>query len=175
MFGYTYKKGLSTKADQAKAAEWYEKAARAGNVDAQYNLGRHYERGLGRKQDFRQAVEQGHQRAIYMGRLYKQGTGVKQDDKQALEWFTRTGEHGHAGAIFQVAVFYINGRGVKQNVIYGYFYAAMAREMGYQRAEDLIVFLEKNLSQEQLETAHKVTQKSYRHCARRKKFDRYFC
>jgi len=56
--------------DDAKAAEWFSKAAEQGNVDAQYNLGRMYGAGQGVPQDrskalelFHKAAAQGHEEA----------------------------------------------------------------------------------------------------------------
>jgi TPR repeat protein len=53
--------------DYQKAKKWYEKAAKQGHVDAQYNLGCCYGKGVGVSKDtneatkwIRKAAEQGH-------------------------------------------------------------------------------------------------------------------
>ena len=53
-------KGLgrsATSQDYAKAREWYEKAAAAGNVDAMISLGLLYNSGQGVAQDYAKARE----------------------------------------------------------------------------------------------------------------------
>lgn len=45
--GVRYDKGQGVPQDFAKAIEWYQKAADAGNTDAMCNLGIHYQRGQG--------------------------------------------------------------------------------------------------------------------------------
>ena len=53
-----------------KAAEWFKKAASAGNVYAEYNL----------------------------GRCYLDGLGVEQSNALALEWLQKAQAQGHSGA-----------------------------------------------------------------------------
>ena len=55
------------KADKAKAAEWYLKAAQKGQADAQNNL----------------------------GLLYKNGEGVPRDFNKAMEWFVKSANQGN--------------------------------------------------------------------------------
>ena len=43
--GCCYRSGSGVKKDKLKAAEWYEKAASAGDTDAMLMLGKMYERG----------------------------------------------------------------------------------------------------------------------------------
>ena len=70
------------KKDYAKAVEWYEKAAAAGNASAMINLGVDYERAIGVAQDYGKAREwfqkaiviSGNAYALYnLGVLYDQG------------------------------------------------------------------------------------------------------
>ena len=62
--------GLAVKQDHKAAVEWYQRAARAGNADAQRNLGTMYQLGLGVAQDrlrayawYYAAAERGHPKA----------------------------------------------------------------------------------------------------------------
>lgn len=52
-----YYNGDGTTKDDAKAAEWYQKAAEQENVFAQYNLGVMYDKGEGVPRDAAKAVE----------------------------------------------------------------------------------------------------------------------
>ena len=49
-----------------QAVRWYKEAAKRGDADAQYNI----------------------------GRLYYDGKGVRKDDKKACKWFLASAEHG---------------------------------------------------------------------------------
>ena len=90
---------------------------------AQYNLGGMYSKGVGVKQDHKEAVEwirkaaaQGHAVAQFnLGFRYDAGKGVKQDLKEAVMWFRKAAEQGDAGAQYNLGQMYDNGRGVKQD------------------------------------------------------------
>lgn len=85
----------------AELKEVYEKA-KAGDMNAQYELGNCYMTGKIVYQDFEQALiwlnkaaEQGEPFAMYnIGILYSCGHGVKQNCSIAQQWFTRANENG---------------------------------------------------------------------------------
>ena len=64
MFGHGVDK------DEAKAVEWYTKAAEQGDKDAQYAL----------------------------ALCYQNGTGIAKDEAQAKDWLTKAVEQGHEPA-----------------------------------------------------------------------------
>lgn len=90
----------------AKAAEWFSKAAEQGHVQAQNNLARLYLEGRGVEQSdakaaewFVKAAEQGNAQAQYaLGQMYQAGRGVEQSDAQAAEWFRKAADQGVAEA-----------------------------------------------------------------------------
>ncbi len=100
-----------------------KKAARGGEVEAQFVLGCSYYSGAGVSQDderavlwFTKAAEQGHAASQYLlGDCYYNGTGVSQDYKQAALWFTKAAEQGHKEAQFSLANCYGFGLGVSQD------------------------------------------------------------
>ena len=57
---------------------WYRRAADAGDVGAQYNL----------------------------GVIYREGEGVEADATQAVAWFRRAADAGYAEAQFNLGVFF---------------------------------------------------------------------
>ena len=63
---YAYGQGGLTK-DEAKAVEWFQKAAEAGNAIAMHNLGNCYEYGKG---------------------------GLTKDKAKAMEWYWKAAEAG---------------------------------------------------------------------------------
>ena len=81
--------------------------AKAGDVDAQSDLGYAYRDGQGVPQDdaqaaawFRKAAEQRGDAAdqYNLGLAYANGKGVPQDYAQAAAWFRKAAEQGHAAA-----------------------------------------------------------------------------
>src|SRR5579862_7590452 len=70
-----------------KAAEWYQKAAHAGNISAQNNMGWLYEEGKGVERDYGKAADwypmAAHAGDLsaqnVLGWLYEEGKGVEQD------------------------------------------------------------------------------------------------
>ena len=68
--GVMYKNGRGVQQDNAKAVEWYRKAAEQGHANAQYKL----------------------------GVMYKNGSGVQQDNAMVVEWYSKAAEQGHANA-----------------------------------------------------------------------------
>lgn len=73
--GVMHYTGELGKVDYKAAAEWYEKAANLGLMEAQYDLGFMYDQGQGLKKDFKKAME-----------LYK--LAAKQGCKQLNKTYT---------------------------------------------------------------------------------------
>jgi len=92
----------SAKDDAAtgKAAQWFEKAAVQGHVEAQVEL----------------------------ARLYRLGMGVPQDSMKMLKWYTAAATKGHVGAQLLVADAYAYGDGVEPDLVKAYVWYAIAME-----------------------------------------------
>jgi hypothetical protein len=73
--------------DVVAAAQWFEKAATDGHVEAMSEL----------------------------GLCYELGCGVEQSDQQALDWYTKAAEQGHVTAKFSVGEIFEEARGVPQS------------------------------------------------------------
>jgi TPR repeat protein len=73
--------------DVVAAAEWFEKAAQAGHVEAMLEL----------------------------GLCYELGCGVEQSDEDALDWYTKAANLGHVTAKFSVGEIFEEARGVPQS------------------------------------------------------------
>ena len=94
--------------------------ARAGNPEAQYDLGMlHLSDQLGQKSPeeaakwFGRAAEQGVASAQFnLGVLYKRSEGVAQDDKQAFFWFQVAAEQNFPQAQHNLATAYAEGKGI---------------------------------------------------------------
>ncbi len=81
---------------ETSLAVWMPEA-KAGDADAQANVGEIYERGLGGDPNYQaaalwyeKAARQGNTRAQFnLGTLYEQGKGVEQDKLAALNWYRK--------------------------------------------------------------------------------------
>ena len=73
--------------DVVAAAQWFERAAQHGNVEAMAEL----------------------------GLCYELGCGVEQSDEKALDWYQKAANLGHATAKFSVGEIFEEARGVPQS------------------------------------------------------------
>ena len=73
--------------DVVAAAEWFERAAKEGNIESMVEL----------------------------GLCYELGCGVEQSDEHALDWYTKAANLGHATAKFSVGEIFEEARGVPQS------------------------------------------------------------
>ena len=110
--------------DYATALRLWRPLADQGRADAQFNLGRMYDRAQGVPQDFiaavgwyRKAADQGHEASQFnLGATYYMGEGVPQDYVAAVGWFRRAADQGDADAQFFLGRMYADGQGVPCNV-----------------------------------------------------------
>ncbi len=110
---------FATKAE-AKAFEWYKKAAELGQVDAMCNLGVCYDYGKGVDKDeakafewYKKAAEFGQVDAMRnLGNCYANGDSVAKDEAKAFEWYKKAAEFGQVDAMRNLGNCYSNGKGV---------------------------------------------------------------
>ena len=103
---------------------YYQKAADAGNAEAQLQLGILYAKGEGAPQDyavaakwFRAAADGGSARAQYdLGVLYERGRGVPVDLAESAKWYLKAAEGKYPLAQFNLAVCYTKGQGVRKDL-----------------------------------------------------------
>jgi uncharacterized protein len=124
--GLAFALGHGVLADPAKAARWYERAARAGHAKAQVNLAimlldGAYDSGVDAAQRARdwllRAVQQGDGRAAHrLGLMYYRGQGVERDYSMARDWWLTGVEQGDASSAFNLGVLYRRGLGVVRDV-----------------------------------------------------------
>jgi TPR repeat protein len=82
---YAYYKGEGVKQSTPHALELFEKAARAGDAESAYDLGKIHEYGMG---------------------------GVTPDIARATSWYRAAAELGHRNAQFETSIAYYKGQGV---------------------------------------------------------------
>ncbi len=125
-----------------REAEDLEKAARAGDVKSQYELGVMAAQPETGNPDygkaaywFREAAVQGNASAQYnLGVLYEHGLGVGADDVRALLWYHSAAEQGHARAQYNLGVFYAQGRGIPTDYAEAQRWFKRAADQGIAKA-----------------------------------------
>ncbi|MFO1269464.1 MAG: tetratricopeptide repeat protein [Rubrivivax sp.] len=109
--GILYYHGHGVRESDAAAREWFEKAARQGLAEAQFELANMVIYGLAdvpagddpariAAQWYFEAAMQGHAQAQYsLGILFLTGSGVQVSADEAVKWIGRAALQGHAEAI----------------------------------------------------------------------------
>lgn len=121
--GEAYYTGKNGEQNYTKAAEYFEKAAIAGNSNAANYLGFQYENGQGVPQDYSKAVKYYLDSAnagnslgsCNLGNLYYHGKGVPQDYSEAAKWYEKAASQGNQPAACYLANLYYEGKGVDRN------------------------------------------------------------
>lgn len=105
-----YYHGHGVRESDAQALQWFERAARQGLAEAQFQLGNMHAYGLApaaadqdpartAAQWYFEAARQGHAEAQYsLGILFLTGSGVVQSAAEARKWIERAAAQGHADA-----------------------------------------------------------------------------
>lgn len=132
--------------DYDKALSLFLPLAKAGNADAQFNLGAMCDFALGvanndrdAAQWYLKAAEQGHSDAQYrLGFLYAEGRGVNKDYKKAMEWDLRAASQGSAMAQHNIGSLYFNGYGVEKDDNKAVEWYSKAAAQGLHMAENTL-------------------------------------
>ena len=137
--------GTGTVADPHKAAEYFMKAAKLGNTDAQYALGRLFYLGQGVPKDSRQAlyylekaIEKENQPAIYLaGKIYLTEDSVK-DIGKALQYLEVAASQENANAEYLLGKLYLRGKEVPKDLVRAIAYLNAAVAHGNEYAKYLL-------------------------------------
>ena len=101
-----------------------ESLAERGFADAQYQLGRMYDSGLGvavnKKEAFKWyslSAEQGSIEAQYnLGLAYRFGVGVEQNFTKSLKWYKESASKGHSGAQYNLNLLFEEGLATRKDI-----------------------------------------------------------
>ena len=124
------------------AFQWYEKAAKAGNVTGQSCLGYMYNEGVGVAKDYQESIfwykkaaEQGDiDGQNGLGTCYQKGEGVDINYKMAVYWYKKAAEQGSSLAQFNLGVMYEHGRGVERDNIKAKYWYDKSCDQSYINA-----------------------------------------
>jgi TPR repeat protein len=127
MLGELYANALGVKRDYAKAAEWYKRAAEAGDREAMFalamlRLSGHSEGGGAATREegakwLASSAKLGNPKAAYnLALLYLDGQTFPQDVKRAAELLRLAADAGNPEAQYALATFYKEGTGVEKSI-----------------------------------------------------------
>ena len=143
--GKMYRDGKGTQKDDAKAVEWFTRAAEQGLADAQYSLGRLYFWGdAGFSKDHTQplqwlieAANSGFRPAYFLlGDIYENGRrGLPQDETQAVKWYTPVAELGVPEFEYRLGSVLCRGEVSSEDHTKGIEWLTKAAERGHTDAQ----------------------------------------
>lgn len=128
--GQCYHEGRGVKQNDKTAAVWYERLWRimTGVIDTEdvlFEIAEGYYYGKGINQDYNEAIKwykrsaeqltHGMAAQRRLAEIYEEGTIVPQDYKKAFKWYMETAKNGDVDAMYKIGVYYLEGKGVKQN------------------------------------------------------------
>ena len=121
---------------------------------AQYNLGAMYDKGIGVKKDFseavkwyRKAADQGHSSAQNnLGVCYNNGEGVSQDYAEAIRWYQKAAEQGDLDAQYKLGKIYYVGKKATKNYPTAFKWLSLAAAQGSKDGAQMLDKLKKDMS-----------------------------
>lgn len=141
--------GADVPRNYGDAMRWYEKAAEAGNTEAQFLLGVQYESGVraeirtgaaAPEMDravawYAKAAGQGHLRAqLRLADILFEGRGVARDPAAAARWYRAAADQGSGIAAYNLGIMVRRGDGVAKDAAQAAAWAAKAFALGVGRA-----------------------------------------
>ena len=138
--------GLGVPVDHRAGADWYEKAAKQGEVRAWVALALVYLNGRGRTTDreqaaklFVQAAEKGDPRGLYNAALmHLSGVGLPENFDRAETFLRGAAKRDHLPAIISLAEFFTRGKGVKPDLREAARWYQRAAELGDVKSQFII-------------------------------------
>jgi len=133
--------GTGTEKDDAAAADYWERAAKLGNVHAQYALGKLWlENGSGNTAQavrwITKAAEAGNAAAQYtLGKLCLSGEIVEKDAARAVELFTLSAGQGNEYASYRLGRMYLSGEDIPRDEREAVRWLTLSAEKGNQYAQ----------------------------------------
>ncbi|MCP5085113.1 MAG: hypothetical protein GY948_25805 [Alphaproteobacteria bacterium] len=123
-YGNMLSLGIGVGDDDRQAHSWHLKAAEAGDAEAQFLVGRNFERGIaGVRKNlstalrwYRRAAKGGNGDAMNnLAIMHALGEGIKQNVAEAVKWYIAGADAGNGNALFNLAALHDDGRGVKKS------------------------------------------------------------
>ncbi len=152
-----YNGGDGVTEDRKLAADWLYHAAKRGNANALYAIGRMYDLGEGLPADPQKAVVYYKEAALKgqadaqnaLGLLFYTGDVVGKDPVIARKWFLQAAKGGSADAMFNLGVMMVNGEGGDKDMVVAYVWFRLADEMGLEKGAAAAKEIEGKLTPEE--------------------------
>lgn len=138
-----YNGGDGVPEDKKLAADWLYQAAKRGNANALYAVGRMYDLGEVVPADAQKALVYYKEAALKgqadaqnaLGLFFYTGEIVAKDLGVARKWFLQAAKGGNADAMFNLGVMMVNGEGGAKDLATAYAWFRLAGEMGLEKGE----------------------------------------
>lgn len=133
--------GTGTAKDDMAAADYFERSAKLGNVNAQYALGKLWlESGTGDPEQavawITKAADAENAAAQYaLAKLYRDGEYVQRDMAKAVELFTLSAEQKNEFASYQLGKLYLAGEDIPKDVAAAMKWLSLSADAGNQFAQ----------------------------------------
>ena len=133
--------GTGTEKDDGAAADYWERSAKLGNVNAQYALGRLWlGNGSGDPEQavawITRAAEAGNAAAQYaLGKLFRDGEYVQRDIAKAVGLFMQSAEQKNEYAAYQLGRLYLAGEDVPKDATAAVRWLTFSSDLGNQYAQ----------------------------------------
>ena len=158
-----FKKGVDLPHDDARAAEWYRKAADSGSALASVELAQQLVEGRGLLQDYSEARRRCEDAAklqfgpgaYCLGLMNREGLGGPKNLAEAAKWFARAAELGHTQAMLDLGEMYWKGEGVKADKEVAYMWIWIATGYSVRGASQDEQLLRQELDPKTVEKARK--------------------
>jgi len=156
LVGYAFRSGHGVPQDDALAEVYYLKAAQAGLLEAQFNLGTFYfvNSQLDKAQPWLlRAAERGYTAAQNNLAQLHLKEGALYNEAEAFRWFLRAAMSGHVEAQYNTCHMYSAGDGVARNEVEAYKWCDIAAASGHEKARDNRDFIAKRMTEQQIKRA----------------------
>jgi TPR repeat protein len=151
--GVAFETGRGARKDEARAAEFYRRAADLGVAAGMVRLAHMYEDGRGglpkddapAAQWYRKAAEAGNTNGmVNLGVMYANGKGgLPQDYAQAVGWVRRGADAGDGYAMYLMGYFHETGKGVAKNEAEAVRWYRKSSNAGQRKATEALARLGK--------------------------------
>ncbi|MDY0089852.1 MAG: SEL1-like repeat protein [Flavobacteriaceae bacterium] len=134
-----YDGGYHVQRNEGKALEWLKKAAAKNSVNAMFQLGDFYYKGIGGVQKnlneaivwYKKAAEIGDVESMsILAYFYEAGEGIAKNPNQAIAWYKKAAEKNNTISMYRLAFMYGTGAGVPQNYKEAFHWLKKAAENG---------------------------------------------
>ncbi len=121
--------------DDARALDWYRKAAETHNGDAELAVARFYQAGKGVARNVSDAnawlersVNDGNARALdFLGDSYLTGRGIPEDDQKAIGLYKQAAKRDVVASEVKLGGLYFQGQGLQQSYGAAYYWFRIAQ------------------------------------------------